>query len=101
MREVPRVIATFPLTEPGATEGEAFVVAVGPGDAVTFQLAITDTRLRAFSEDRPPSVTVEAAAAVELSREILRQLRPDLAATLRTAERGRLRAVNDADPVPA
>lgn len=95
MHEVPRVIVALPLTEPGATEGEAFVVAVGPGDAVTFQLAITDTRLRAFSEARPPTVTMPAAAAVELSREILRQLRPDLAGSMRSAERGRLRVAGD------
>ena len=95
MHEVPRVIVALPLTEQGAAEGEAFVVAVGPGDAVTFQLAISTTRLRGFSEDRPPSVTVEAAAAVELSREIIRQLRPDLAASVRSDERTRLRVAGD------
>lgn len=95
MREVPRVIVALPLAEQGASEGEAFVVAVGPGDAVTFQLAVTDTRLRSYTEERPPSVTMPASAAVELSREILRQLRPDLAASMRSAERGRLRVAGD------
>jgi hypothetical protein len=99
--EAPRVIFMAPMGEPNADSDEGLVVAIGPGDSVAFQLAVSDTRLRGYTEERPPTITMQAAAAVELSREILRQLRPDLAATLRTAERGRLRAVNDADPVGA
>ena len=73
----------------------AFVVAIAPGDRVVFQLAVTDTRMRGFSEAHPPTVSVEAAGAVELSREIIRQLAPALAAHLRSAERGRLCVAGD------
>jgi len=101
MHEAPRVIFMAPLGEANADSDEGLIVAVGPGSAVSVQFAVSTTRLRSYTEERPPTITMPGEAAVELSKELLRQLAPSLAAGLRSAERGRLRAVNGDDPVPA
>lgn len=96
MRIVPRVVFSLPCL---ASEGEALVVAIDAHDNVIVQFALRDRRLRTYSEDRPPSITMPAAAAVDLAREIFRQLRPDLAAALGAAERRpNLRLVGLDDP---
>lgn len=90
VHEVPRVVFAAIAQD----DDEGLVVAIAPGDRVVFQIATTDARLREWSAEHPPTVTTNADAAVELCRELLRQLRPDLAKALRSGERGRLRAVD-------
>jgi hypothetical protein len=101
IREVPRLIFELPLDAPDAGDAEGFALAIGPHGAVTVQLAFGDARLRTFSEACPPSCTMPCEAAIEMAREILAQLRPDLAAKLDATERPLLRLVGSEDPEAA
>jgi hypothetical protein len=92
MRAVPRIVFTLPL---GSSDAEALVVAVTPGGELCLQLCFEDSRLRGYSEQRPPTVTLDAEAAVEMAREILKQLAPDLAEKLSAKGRPELRVVNN------
>lgn len=87
LHETERVIFELPLDDPNAGASEGFVVAIAPGGGVVFQLALHEQRLRAFSEERPPSCRMPADAAVALASELLRQLRPGLLEHLEVAER--------------
>jgi hypothetical protein len=93
MHEVPRLIF-----EADAGDGESFAVAIAPGGAVIVQLAFSDARLRTYSEARPPSVTLQSDAAIELAREILAQLAPN---ALAPASRATLRLVVGDGPLEA
>jgi hypothetical protein len=98
LREVHRVIFEAELDESQAGTTEGFAVAIEPSGAVVFQIALSEARLRSYSEDRPPSCAMAPEAAVELAREILRQLAPgDLA----PARRPVLRIVGSDDPEAA
>ena len=95
MHEVPRTIWQADL---GEEPGSGLTVAVGPGGAVVVQLALSEARLRACSESWPPSCSMPPDAAVDLARELLRELRPDLARHLEVAERrAGIRVVNGND----
>jgi hypothetical protein len=93
MHEVPRLIF-----EADAGAGDGFAVAIAQGGAVIVQLAYSDARLRTYSEQRPPTCTMPAAAAVEMACEILRQLAPD---ALAPASRPTLRLVGSDYPEEA
>ena len=103
MREVPRVLFSLPLSGPDAGSDEGLAVARLPGGAIAVQICVRETRLRGFTEARPPSVTMPADAAIELARCLLRALAPDLAAALVAhARRAALRLVGgDDDPEAA
>jgi hypothetical protein len=92
MRAVPRIVFTAPI---GSSDAEALVVAVTPRGELCLQLCFGESRLRGYSEERPPTVTLDGDAAVALAREILLQLAPELAAKLEAKGRPGLRVVNN------
>lgn len=99
IHEVERLIFELPLN--GGADGEGFACAIAPGGEDIVQLAFSESRLRTFSEARPPSCSMPADAAVELARGLLRQLAPDLAAKLDAKGRPALRLVGGDDPQEA
>lgn len=98
MHELPKVIFQLDLADADAREGDGLAVAIEPRGYVLIQFAVAEATLRGFSEDRPPSCRMEPDAAIELAREILKQLDPT---ALAPASRPVLRLVGSDGPEAA